>query len=259
MGTLLYGPASEPYNTYDPVSPAPGDNGSGGQIAQRGVQALGQQLILADGRKYRFTRCGATALVVGFVQQSAAIISTDQSMTCAAQAIGDRIVTFTHGGATSVINYFAEGYAVISLDPGEGQCFKIASHAALRNATAGDVVNLAPGNAVQIALTTTSDLSLMAHAYDGVVLCAATITGLPVGVALTTIPIGDFGWLQTRGAASVTCTGTMTKGSPAVMLLSGGTAGTPAPSSASTQPEVGKVQMVEATGDASGLFLTMDG
>ena len=54
-------------------------------------------------------------------------------------------------------------------------------------------------------------------------------------------------------------TGTMTIGSPAVMLLSGGTAGTPAPASAATQPEVGKVQAVEATGEFSALFLTIDG
>ena len=142
--TILFGPESEPFNTYLPVSPAPGNNGVGGPIAQRGRLPLGQQLILADGRKFRFTRHAATISIPGDVHQSAAIITTDQSMACAVGAVGDRIITFTHGAATVIINYFAEGYAIISLDPGQGQCYKIASHAALQSAVAGDVVNLAP-------------------------------------------------------------------------------------------------------------------
>lgn len=256
---ILAGPESEVFNTYDPVSPAPGDNGVGGQVAQRGVHPLGKQLVLDDGRKYRFALAGGSDLVRGMVQGSPAVITTDQSMACAAGAVGDRFISYTHGAATTAINYFAEGYAVISLDPGQGNAYKIASHAAIGSGTAGSIVNLAPGNALQTALTTTSDLSLLANPYGGVVIVAATILSAPVGVCVKVISAGDFGWLQTRGAAAVNCTGTMTIGSPAVMLLSGGTAGTPAPASAATQPEVGKVIMVEATGEASGLFLTLDG
>ena len=43
------------------------------------------------------------------------------------------------------------------------------------------------------------------------------------------------------------------------MLLTGGTAGAVAPASAATQPAVGLVQMVEGTGEAQGLFITLDG
>lgn len=256
--TVLYGPESEVFHTYDPVSPAPGNNGSGGPIAQRGRLPLGTQLVLQDGRKFRFALNGAAVLTIGEAISSAAIITTDQSMTAAAASVGDRTITFTHGGATVVINYFAEGFAIISVTPGLGNTYKIASHAALTSGGA-DTVNLAPGHAVRTALTTASDVSLLANPYAGVIQVAATITGVPVGVAITAIPIADFGWLQTRGPCGVICTGTMTIGSPAVMLLSAGTAGTPAPATAATQPEVGKVLMVEATGEASGLFLTMDG
>jgi len=258
--TIMFGPESEVYNTYDPVSPAPGDNGVGGQIARRGRLPIGQQLILGDGRKFRFARNGATLGIVGDVASSAAIIATDQSMACAAGVVGDRIITFTHGAATVVINYFAEGFAIISLTPGGGHCYKVASHLALRNATAGDVVNLAPGHALREALTTVSDLSLMAHPYDGVIQIAATITGAPVGVYISAIPVSDFGWLQTRGPGAVLGAGQLTIGSPAVCLLSGGTAGAVAPASATTQPKVGFVQMVEGTSaEWSGIFITIDG
>src|SRR3990167_8285747 len=120
MSVILYGPESEGFNIYSAVSPAPGDNGAGGPIAYRGRLPLGKQLILEDGRKFRFARAGEL-MVVGEVLQSATPISTDASMACAAGAVGDRIITFTHGAATVVINYFAEGYGIISLTPGARQ------------------------------------------------------------------------------------------------------------------------------------------
>jgi len=256
---IMYGPESEPYNSYSATTPIPGDNGAGGAIAQRGQNPLGQQLVLQDGRKYRFYLKGANAAIPGDVQQSAVIITTDQSMACAAGAIGDRIITYTHGAATTVINFFAEGYAIISLDPGQGQTFKIASHLAIGSGTAGSIVNLAPGNALQVALTTTSDLSLLAHPYASNIIMTATIDGMPVGIAVVATPAASFGWLQTRGACGVRGAASNTIGSPAVMLLTGGTAGAVAPASAATQPQVGFVQMVEGMGEASGIFLTIDG
>jgi len=259
MSVILYGPESEVFNTYLPVSPAPGDNGPGGPIAYRGRLPLGKQLILEDGRKFRFTRHGATTSIPGDVHQSAAILTTDQSMACAAGAVGDRIITFTKGGALTVINFFAEGYGIISLDPGQGQCYKIASHAELASGGAGSIINLAPGHAVRVALTTTSDLSLLANPYDGTTIMAATISGIPAGIAVSACVASSFAWLQTRGVAAVRGAASNTIGSPAVMLLTGGTAGAVAPASAATQPSVGFVQMVEGTGEAQGIFLTIDG
>src|SRR3989304_3137447 len=123
----------------------------------------------------------------------------------------------------------------------------------------GDVVNLAPGHALGVALTTVSDLSLLAHPYDGTTIMAATISGIPVGIAVSACAASSFGWLQTRGVAAVRGSASNTIGSPGVMLLTGGTAGSVAPASAATQPVVGLVQMVEGTGEAQGLFVNIDG
>ena len=258
MSTILYGPDSEVYNTYLPVSPAPGDNGSGGHIAQRGVQALGQQLILADGRKFRFARCG-TLVVIGDVLQSASPIGTDASMACAIGAAGDRIVTFTHGGAITVINFFAEGYANISLAPGSGQIYKVASHLALQSSQAGDIVNLAPGQKLRANLTTTSDLTLVTHVCDGVIQMPATPLGALAGVALTAIASGSFGWIQTRGIASVLSAASTVSGNNVGCLLTAGTAGGVAPLSAATQPVVGIAQVAEGSGEWGAIDLTIDG
>ena len=257
--TLLFGPESEVFNSYLPVSPAPGDNGSGGPIAQRGRLPIAQQLILADGRKFRFSRAGAVATVIGSVYAGPTPISTDASMACAAGAVGDRIITYTHGAATTVINFFAEGYANISLDPGAGQVYKIASHAAIGSGTAGSIVNLAPGQALRVALTTTSDLTLVNNIYDGVIIQPATPLGALAGIAISIIAVGSFGWLQTQGMASVLSAASTVSGNNVGCLLTGGTIGAVAPLSAATQPVVGIAQVAEGTGEWGAIQLQIDG
>lgn len=212
--SILFGPESEPYNLYSAVSPAPGDNGPGGQIAQRGVHPLGQQLILPDGRKFRFT-LGGVLMVVGDCIQGAAALTTSENLAPDAdQAVGDRILTFTHGAATTVVNFYAEGYAVMSQTPGGGDTYKIGSHLALTNATAGDVVNFAPGQALRRAITTAaSKIDLVRNPYaEAIESPATTATGVALGVAVSAIASGGFGWLQTRGACGVLCEGTPVHG-----------------------------------------------
>ena len=252
------------YDTYDPESPAPGVPVEGGSIAQRGRYPLGTQLVLQDGRKFRFFLNGAVLGVVGDVAQTAVVVTTDVDLTPTAISttvnnLGARSISFTHGAGTAVINQYAEGYAVMSLAPGAGHSYKIAGHAALTSGGTGEVVRLAPGHALREAITTTTDIDLVPHPYAGNIQCAATITGAPVGVYVTATPISDFGWLATRGIAGVLTAGTLTIGSPAVMLLSGGTAGAVAPATAATQPQVGLVQRLAANAEWSSIFLTIDG
>ncbi|KKK76751.1 hypothetical protein LCGC14_2860500 [marine sediment metagenome] len=264
MGTFLYGPDSEVYNLHAAVSPAPGNNGSGGQIAQRGVQALGQQLILADGRKFRFAQA-PTLLVVGNVIQGGAVLGTSEDLAPDAdQPIGDRIVTFTHGGATTVINFFAEGYAVMSVTPGGGDCYKIASHAALTNATAGDIINLAPGNALRRAITTAATkMDLCRHPYADVIqVPVTTLTNAPCGIAISAIAAGGFGWLQTRGICGVLSDDTVVVGEEIVVgSAAAGAAGPFTDTEANSNGEVaiGQVAVAAATGKWTTVFLTIDG
>ena len=264
FSVILYGPDSEPYNLYAVRDPAPGDNGSGGPIAYRGEQPLGKQLVLEDGRKFRFALGGAL-LVVGNTIQSADAVSTDENLAPDAdQAIGDRILTFTHGAATSVINFFAEGYAVMSEEPGGGDTYKIASHAALTNATAGDVVNFAPGNALRRAITTAaSKIDLRQHAYAGAIQSVVTTpTGGPLGVAVSAIASGGNGWLQTRGACGVLTDSTLIKGEQAVIgSAAAGAAGPYTDTEATSNKElpIGWVMAVAATTLWSTIYLTLDG
>jgi hypothetical protein len=260
--TVKYGPDSEVYNLYSVVSPAPGDNGSGGQIAQRGVESLGQQLVLADGRKFRFALGGAL-LVVGNTIQAADALTTSEDLTAVAAAIGSRIISFTHGGATTVVNFFAEGSAVISVTPGGGDYYKIASHLALTNGGT-DIVNLAAGNAVRRALTTTSRVDLRQSPYaNAIQIPSAVLTGIPLGVAVSAIASGGTGWLQTRGSTGVLTNGALIKGARAIVpgAAAAGACSPETPTTGESDVEVtlGTVLAVAATTAWSTVFLTLDG
>ena len=261
---VIYGPDSEPFNIYGAAIPAPGDNGPGGQIARRGKHIMGQQLVLEDGRKFRWTLAGVL-MVVGDVQQSAAALTTSENLAPDAdQAVGDRIVTFTHGGATTVINLFAEGYAVMSITPGGGDTYKIASHLALTSSAAGDIINFAPGNALRRAITTAATkMDLSRHAYAGAIEAPVTTsTGIPVGVAVSAITNGGFGWLQTRGACGVLTDDTVIAGNAAVVpSAAAGAAGpfTDTEATSNIEQPIGNVLVIAANTAFSTIFLTLDG
>ena len=263
--SVLYGPTSLAYDTFAAVTPVPGVPVAGGSQAQRGRYPLGTQLVLEDGKKFRFFLNGAVLGVVGDVASTAVVVTTDMDLTPTAisttvNAVGLKTVSFTHGAAAVVANFISEGYVVMSLAPGAGHTYKIAGHMALTNGGTAETVQLAPGHVLRdTAITTTTDIDLVAHPYAGCIQIAATITGAPVGVYVTAVAANEFGWLATRGITGTLTAGTLTIGSPAVCLLTGGTAGAVAPASAATQPVVGTVVRLAATAEWSSIFVTIDG
>lgn len=204
----------------------------------QGPYALGQQLVLRDGRKFRYASVGATTLVVGNVIQASISLTTDQNQSATASTsvnprngvattngIGGTAIGLTHGAATVIANFFAEGFIHVSVTPGGGDTYKIESHVALANGanTIPDVVNLWPGLKIRRALTdTTSKVDLISSPYSRVIQAPATlITGVIAGVAVTPLTgatgRGNFGWLQTRGPCGVlTDNTTIVVGQPAI-------------------------------------------
>jgi hypothetical protein len=255
---ILYGPESEPYNTYAVVSPAPSDGISGGPIRYRHVQPMGRQLVLEDGRKFRFAGSGgASALVIGNLLSSGVATASQQDLTPAAGAVGDRSVSLTTG-ASSARNLFAEGYLQASVTPGIGQTYKIAGHA-LMTSGAGDLVFLAPGHALREAITTSTRFNLMDNPYFRVIqIPATTVASISVGVAITAAATLRGCWVQTRGPCGVLGSGTLIAGNVVGPGL--GTGGAVGPIAAiATQPIIGWAMLASASGAASPVFLTIDG
>ena len=254
---ILYGPESMAYDTYAVVTPAPGAPLSGGMVAYRHRMPLGTQMVLQDGRKFRFGAAGAATLVVGNMLTAGVLTASQQDLTPAAGAALDRTVTLTTGAA-SAVNLFAEGWLQASVTPGIGQTYKIAGHA-LMTAGAGDIVMLAPGHALREAITTSTRFNLVDNPYFRLIQSpATTVASQPMGVAVSAPTTLRGCFIQTRGCCGVLGSGTLIAGD---VIGSGlGTAGAAGPIAAlATQPIVGWAMFASASGAASPVWLCIDG
>lgn len=226
---VLYSPEGEQFNIY---------------TAQR--YPYGTQLIMQDGRKYRYALAGGTLLVIGDLLQQAATVANDVGRTAIAAALASRAPTLTTGGAVTA-NLYAEGYFHVDVDPGKG-LYNIDNHLAGTTAT---VYNLAAGHAIRVAaLTTTSRVSLIANPYKGVIQFPITTpTGKASGVAVSAIAATTgSGWVQTAGTASVLTSGTVIVGNVVIPHIAAGAVGPAAGASVVVADDiVGVVNRVAAT------------
>jgi hypothetical protein len=161
---------------------------------------LGAIAFDSQGRKYRYCKAGATALVPGKLQQSPAEVAnhTNEAVAAAA-AVGATQVTITLGATAATANQYAEGLLVINDAAGEGETYRIKSHPAA-DASAALVVTL--DDSIRTALTTSSEATLVANKYNGVIVHPTTSSGVPVGVAILDITAGSYGWVQDGGEVS---------------------------------------------------------
>lgn len=169
---------------------------------------LGARLITRDGRVFRYVLAGAADLVAGNVIQAPAQIANHQQLTPVAAAIGAISVTVALGATLATVNQYANGLAIIDTTPGLGYAYPILSHPAAALSTSV-VLTLPPDSPIQVALTTSSRVSLQANPYSGVIQSPiTTLTGAVVGVAVYPITANQYGWIQVRGAAGVLIAGT---------------------------------------------------
>lgn len=195
---------------------------------------IGAYMETPDGRGFRYFKNGAVATVAGKVYQSSALDATNDQPSGglgvnAAAAIGDTTIV-TSTSTTWSANQFAGGYLSVNVTPGQGYLYKIKSNTATSGATGGTIVLEDP---LVVALTTSSKFIVVAHPYNGAVIEPGTPTGVILGVAHCIVTANYYGWIQTKGVASVLFTGTGAAGK-AVGSLSGGTSGSAAPAIAAT-------------------------
>ena len=187
------------------------------------LHPLGAIARTKDGRAFRYANAGAVALTVGDFIQSSADVANHKTLTSAAAAIGATSVTMTLGNTAATANQYAEGYLMAAVTPGMGRTYGIIGHPAA-DADATLAVTLDASDPIVIALTTASRLHLIANPYKDVIqFPVTTATGVCVGVAVSAIPIANFGWLQTKGPCCP-----LTDGTPALgahVMVPGAVAG----------------------------------
>lgn len=169
---------------------------------------LGTRFVTRDGRVFRYCKAGAADLVVGNVIQAPAQDTAHQQLTPAAAAIGATSFTATLGASAAAANLYAEGWAIIDTTPGLGYAYPISGHAAVL-ASGVITLNLPADSPIQVALTTSSRVSLQRNPYAGVIQSpVTTLTGAVVGVAVYPIVAAQYGWIQTHGPGAVLIAGT---------------------------------------------------
>lgn len=191
---------------------------------------LGTLVISDAGECFRYVKAGGSALVAGQLQQAPALVENHTNIAVASAAsVGDETVTVTLGATAATADQYAGGVLVINDADGQGFTYRIKSHPA---ADASDPLELTLADDLQEALTTSSEASLVPDSYNGVIVHPTTATNQAVGVAVSDIPAGEYGWVQTRGPVSALNQGGTTQGLG--LAASGTTAGAVATVAATT-------------------------
>lgn len=164
--------------------------------------SLGAKANGVDGSVYRYVQAGATALVPGKLYDGPAEVANHQNVACAVAAAGALEITVTLGATDATANQYAGGVIVINDVDGQGFTYLIKSHPAAAG-TATCAITLDESTPVVTALTTNSQATLVPTQHKGVIIHAATETGIPVGVAVTAITAEYYGWIKTRGPVSL--------------------------------------------------------
>lgn len=181
---------------------------------------LGEAVFLADRRVFRHCEVGASNITRGKLQQDAAPIANHANLAIANPALGDTLITITPGATAGAANLYGEGYLCVNDVDGEGSTHKIKGHPAITASVVFDLTMYDPIRTTD--WTANTQVTLVHNGFKNVVEVAVA-TRRPAGVPVNNISSGDFGWLQTKGVASVLAGTTRTLG--AWQISSGATAG----------------------------------
>lgn len=218
---------------------------------QGGIQ-LGAKAYTGDGREFRFALAGGTSLVPGKLQQSAVETTAWEQVAVKAAAIGATQVTLT-SSLTITANALAGGYLIVATTPGQGYQYQITGNTAV-SAAANCVVYLA--DPIQVALTTSSTVTVILNPYASVIVCPTTLTGIPVGVPVTIVTNAQYGWLQVAGLANVLSDDALTIGT--ALVASDTVAGAVTPlAAAATLSVVATAAMTSTDTDYSAVWLSI--
>ncbi len=190
--------------------------------------AVGTRFTAKNGKTYVWVKAGAGAALVAGNALQAPVQNTDHDQLVAtAAAIGAEQITVTTGSSAVTANQYRGGTAVIDTADSLGEEYIISGHLAAGTTSA---LILQLERPVRVALTTSSRVTLAPNPFNGVIAFPTTATGAPVGVAVSVIAAGEYGWIGRNGRF-----GTLIQGTPGVGLavsVPGSAAGSVAVSSA---------------------------
>lgn len=238
--------------------------------------AVGTGFTRSDGAKFRYVHAGAATnrgVIVAHDFSESSVDDTDNSLIAPSAtyqvdgepngvypgAVGSRYVVMTLAGASA--DQYAGGTLHITDDVGEGFTYRIKGNTATDDPATGKV-RFELYDKIQVALTATTDCSIVGSMYANLETAGTGTDGLAVGVTCASLTATDpWGWIQTYGKATVLCDTAGTAGMAA--QVSQNVAGSYAPASldgtaAHNYPIVG---YIVTPGDTTGhgvIFLQLE-
>ena len=169
------------------------------------MHALGAVGMAENGDLYRYTRIisSGSDLTAGNLQVSLAAEANHQNIALsAAVAAGATSVAPTLGGTAVDANEYEEGFLIFNDVSPEGEFYKIESHGTSTGGSEAITVNLERG--IKTLATTLSEVELVRNVWNNPAV-SQLITLPAAGVAIQDwdVSVANFGFLKTRGIASV--------------------------------------------------------
>jgi len=168
----------------------------------KGGMQLGALVQTPDGRKFRYSRAGASNLAAGKLVVAATQVADHTDLSVAVASIGDTQVTVTLGSTGVTADQYAGGFLIVNDGTAEGNIYTIATHPAA-DASATVVVTLAQPLATALAASGTSQVSLIKNTYADVVISATDQADLAVGVPPVAVTAGYYFFCATGGDVAV--------------------------------------------------------
>jgi hypothetical protein len=229
---------------------------------------LGTKGVTPDGRVFRYSLMAGTIGVAGNLYSTVAPEANhDELAVDTARAVGAQQISCTLGTVAAAVDLYAEGYAIVNKAAGIGHLYWIErawkegqGHEAAA-ASAVITLNLASPSSVKVALTTSSELTLLQNKFKNVVITATTVVAGVVGVAPWAATAEQFCWLQTGGPAAVFTNGAVVIGQhvrEAGATAPGAVQALDRDGTHENEAEVGIVLEVGATTEMSIIDLTLD-
>jgi|TARA_R110002012_G_scaffold2888_6_gene13756 hypothetical protein len=213
--------------------------GEGGQgiyeESSTAKHAIGEKLELIDGRVFRyayFSTATAQGLLTSQDLSASAIVESDNKLTAA--GAGATEVTYTDSGTvgSATLNQYAGGYLHTTDDAGEGFQYRIKSS----TAASSNAVTFTLYDGLKVAVTTATDVAVTGGLWNNLIGASAT-DYVVCGVTPISFTVNYYGWVQTRGVATVLADGTIAAGNN--LTLSDGVTGAVHAKDAETEPLVG--------------------
>lgn len=201
---FVFGTAGDQFRTYASASKDPNT-------------AIGTEMVLDDGRRFRFALNGASAGAAGKLFQSPAPVANGVGLTTAAVAVGDTTISVTLGATAVTANQYRDGFIVFEDASGQGYTYRIAAHAAV---TSGGTFVVPLVGKTQVAATSSAVTSLIRNPCAQVIIHPSPPTAPLAGVVMGAPAAAAYCWLQIKGVASVLQDGTLVAGKGCVASTS---------------------------------------